>query len=73
MEMKAIIIDRIIDRSKANLKLRIKRNIEKEKKEKKMIEMKKLRLTKKEVCYMLSIKQDKLDKIIKNDDKFHAP
>lgn len=38
-----------------------------------MIEMKKLRLTKKEVCYMLSIKQDKLDKIIKNDDKFPRP
>ncbi len=30
--MKAIIIDRIIDRSKANLKLRIKRNIEEKEK-----------------------------------------
>ena len=30
--MKAIIIDKIIDRSKANLKLRIKRNIEEKEK-----------------------------------------
>ncbi|MEG1312829.1 MAG: AlpA family transcriptional regulator [Bacilli bacterium] len=35
--------------------------------------MKKLRLTKKEVCYMLSIKQDKLIKLINNDEKFPRP
>lgn len=35
--------------------------------------MKKLRLTKKEVCHLLSIKQDKLNKLIKNDEKFPRP
>lgn len=32
--------------------------------------MKKLRITKKDVCYMLSIKQDKLNKLIKTDENF---
>ncbi len=35
--------------------------------------MKKLRITKKEVCYMLSIKQDKLNKLIKDDKNFPRP
>jgi hypothetical protein len=47
--------------------------MKKKKKRKKMIEMKKLRLTKKEVCAILSIGQDKLDKIIKMMMRFpHA-
>ncbi|EMP1644834.1 AlpA family transcriptional regulator [Acinetobacter baumannii] len=35
--------------------------------------MKKLRLTKKEVCYMLSIKADKLRKLIIEDETFPRP
>ncbi|MBJ8424246.1 MULTISPECIES: AlpA family transcriptional regulator [Acinetobacter] len=35
--------------------------------------MRKLRLTKKEVCYMLSIKADKLRKLIIEDETFPRP
>ena len=35
--------------------------------------MKKLRLTKKEVCHILSIKSGKLDKLIKSDILFPKP
>ena len=35
--------------------------------------MKKIRLTKKEVCYFLSIKADKLRKLIIEDETFPRP
>jgi len=35
--------------------------------------MKKIRITKKEVCYMLSIKADKLRKLIIEDNTFPRP